>query len=156
MSIQTKHLLNSPDSLVLDALSGLCTLNHALSLDKDNKIVHLANQDRSKVALICGGGSGHEPSHSGFVGEGVLTAAVCGNIFASPNASQVRRAIDLVHNEKGTVIIVKYIMTNRIGFTSLKPLQKLHRRRSQLWSSKGAVRCLSSRLCKPCQVCHRW
>jgi len=60
------------------------------------------------VALLCGGGSGHEPSHAGFVGSGMLSAAVCGNIFASPNASQVRRAIDLVDNDQGTVIIVKY------------------------------------------------
>jgi triose/dihydroxyacetone kinase / FAD-AMP lyase (cyclizing) len=52
---------------------------------------------------VCGGGSGHEPAHAGFVGDGVLTAAVCGNVFASPNASQVRRGIDLVSNEKGLV-----------------------------------------------------
>ncbi|KAF5336703.1 hypothetical protein D9758_015092 [Tetrapyrgos nigripes] len=116
MSIQTKHFLNSPDTLVVDALSGLCALNPALSFDRDNKIVHLAKQDRSKVALFCGGGSGHEPAHSGFVGDGVLTAAVCGNIFASPNASQVRRAIDLVHNEKGTVIIVKNYTGDVLNF----------------------------------------
>lgn len=70
---------------------------------------------------MCGGGSGHEPAHAGFVGQGMLTGthalftqnyshccigAVCGNIFASPNASQVRRGINLIHNNKGCVCTI--------------------------------------------------
>ncbi|KAG2366864.1 hypothetical protein BDR07DRAFT_1373204 [Suillus spraguei] len=96
MVVQSKHFLNTAPSLVLDSLEGLCAINTHLALDPIIK-------DRSKVALLCGGGSGHEPSHSGFVdtGQGILTAAVCGNVFASPSASQVRRAIDLIDNEKG-------------------------------------------------------
>ncbi|OCH87380.1 dihydroxyacetone kinase [Obba rivulosa] len=101
MSIQSKHFLNSPESLVLDSLQGLCAVNPQIALDVADKVVYVASPDRSKVALICGGGSGHEPAHPGFVGEGMLTAAVCGNVFASPNASQVRRGIDLCENEKG-------------------------------------------------------
>ncbi|KAI9066978.1 dihydroxyacetone kinase [Trametes sanguinea] len=99
-----KHFLNDPDTLVVDSLQGLCTVNPQLALDKENKVVYVASQDRSKVALICGGGSGHEPAHAGFVGDGILTAAVCGNIFASPNSSQVKRGIDLVENEKGGLL----------------------------------------------------
>ncbi|KIY51925.1 dihydroxyacetone kinase [Fistulina hepatica ATCC 64428] len=95
MSIQTKHFLNSAETLVVDSLAGLCAVNPALALDRQNKIVHIASHDRNKVSLLCGGGSGHEPAHAGFVG------AVCGSVFASPNASQVRRGIDLVENEKG-------------------------------------------------------
>ncbi|PSR90564.1 hypothetical protein PHLCEN_2v4857 [Hermanssonia centrifuga] len=68
-------------------------------------VLYNSEHDRSKVALICGGGSGHEPAHAGYV------AAVCGAIFASPNPSQVRRGIDLVENEKGglagTVLVYK-------------------------------------------------
>ncbi|KAI0820335.1 dihydroxyacetone kinase [Trametes gibbosa] len=110
MSIQSKHFLNNPETLVVDSLQGLCTLNPQLSLDEENKVVYISSQDRSKVALICGGGSGHEPAHAGFV------AAVCGSIFASPNSSQVRRGIDLVENEKGTVIIVKNYTGDILNF----------------------------------------
>lgn len=88
MSLSDKHLLNSPSSLVVDSLSGLCAINSGLKFDATNKggflhllirqagskrdllflVVYQANPDRSKVALICGGGSGHEPAHAGFVG----------------------------------------------------------------------------------------
>ncbi|KAH9933297.1 Dak kinase, partial [Fomitopsis serialis] len=96
-----KHFLNAPENLVVESLQGLCTLNPQIALDVADKVVYVAKQDRSKVALICGGGAGHEPAHAGFVGDGMLTAAACGTVFASPNTSQVRRAIDLVENEQG-------------------------------------------------------
>ncbi|KDR80673.1 hypothetical protein GALMADRAFT_135800 [Galerina marginata CBS 339.88] len=105
MSVQSKHLLNSPSTLVVDSLKGLCAINPQIALDIPNKIVYVESRDRSKVALMCGGGSGHEPAHAGFVGQGILTGAVCGNIFASPNASQVRRGIELLDNDKGRVFL---------------------------------------------------
>uniref|UniRef100_A0A8H8CIP2 Dihydroxyacetone kinase n=1 Tax=Psilocybe cubensis TaxID=181762 RepID=A0A8H8CIP2_PSICU len=101
MSVQSKHLLNSASTLVLDSLKGLVALNPQLALDAENKVVYIKSHDRSKVALMCGGGSGHEPAHAGFVGKGILTGAVCGNIFASPNASQVMRGVELLDNDKG-------------------------------------------------------
>ncbi|KAI0731307.1 dihydroxyacetone kinase 1 [Earliella scabrosa] len=116
MSIQSKHFLNDPETLVVDSLQGLCALNPQLGLDTENKVIYVASPDRSKVALICGGGSGHEPSHAGFVGDGILTAAVCGSIFASPNPAQVRRGIDLTENDKGTVIIVKNYTGDILNF----------------------------------------
>ncbi|KAH7914593.1 Dak1 domain-containing protein [Hygrophoropsis aurantiaca] len=116
MVVQSKHFLNTAPSLVVDSLEGLCAANPQLALDAGNKVLYLASPDRSKVALVCGGGSGHEPSHVGFVGEGILNAAVCGTVFASPNASQVRRAIDLVENEKGTLIIVKNYTGDILNF----------------------------------------
>ncbi|KAG5650709.1 hypothetical protein H0H81_011305 [Sphagnurus paluster] len=135
MSIQNKHFLNDPSSLVLDSLRGLCAINPKLVLDEKNKsgflplefsrneskrrlwlVVYLGTHDRSKVALLCGGGSGHEPAHAGFVGEGILTGAVCGSVFASPNASQVRRGIELIESEKGTVIIVKNYTGDVLNF----------------------------------------
>ncbi|KAI0644200.1 dihydroxyacetone kinase [Trametes meyenii] len=116
MSIPPKHFLNNSDTLVVDSLRGLATLNNQLALDEENKVVYVTSQNRSKVALICGGGSGHEPAHAGYVGDGILAAAVCGSVFASPNASQVRRGIDLVENEKGTVIIVKNYTGDILNF----------------------------------------
>ncbi|KAM6497094.1 dihydroxyacetone kinase [Amanita muscaria] len=111
----SKHFFNS-SSLVLDSLQGLCAVNPQLRLDPQNKIVFVADHDKNKVSLICGGGSGHEPAHAGFVGAGMLTGAVCGHIFASPSASQVRRAIDLVESDKGTLIIVKNYTGDVLNF----------------------------------------
>ncbi|KAJ7213587.1 dihydroxyacetone kinase [Mycena pura] len=107
MALQ-KHLLNAAETLVVDSLTGLCAVNNQLAFDPPNKVVYKSKLDRSKVALICGGGSGHEPSHAGFVGEGMLSAAVCGNVFASPNPAQVRRGIDLVENDAGCVCLSNY------------------------------------------------
>ncbi|KAA1470321.1 dihydroxyacetone kinase 1 [Dentipellis sp. KUC8613] len=116
MGIQTKHFFNSPSNLVTESLEGLVTVNPQLGLGVDQKVVYLAEPDRSKVALICGGGSGHEPSHAGFVGNGMLTAAVCGNIFASPGPNQVRRGIELTDNDQGTLIIVKNYTGDVLNF----------------------------------------
>ncbi|KAF8202313.1 dihydroxyacetone kinase [Pholiota molesta] len=116
MSVQNKHLLNDPSTLALDSLKGLCAINPQLALDAANKIVYAKSHDRSKVALMCGGGSGHEPAHAGFVGKGMLTGAVAGNVFASPNASQVGRGIELLENDKGTVIIVKNYTGDVLNF----------------------------------------
>ncbi|KAJ7206232.1 dihydroxyacetone kinase [Mycena haematopus] len=114
MALQ-KHLLNDPDTLVVDSLAGLCAVNNQLSFDPPNKVVFKSKLDPSKVALICGGGSGHEPSHAGFV-VNVRAAAVCGNVFASPNSSQVRRGINLVENDAGTLILVKNYTGDILNF----------------------------------------
>ncbi|KAF8582747.1 dihydroxyacetone kinase [Ramaria rubella] len=116
MVFTDKHLLNTPASLVIESLQGLSYLNPNISLDVKNKVVYRAKVDKSQVSLICGGGSGHEPSHPAFVGEGMLTAAVAGNVFASPNASQVTRAIELVDSDKGTLIIVKNYTGDVLNF----------------------------------------
>ncbi|PPQ64770.1 hypothetical protein CVT24_007856 [Panaeolus cyanescens] len=116
MSVQNKHFVNSSSALVNDALQGLCVINPQLALDIQNKIVFVKEQDRSKVALMCGGGAGHEPAHAAYVGKGMLTCAVSGNIFASPNASQVRKGIELIDNDKGTVIIVKNYTGDILNF----------------------------------------
>ena len=70
----------------------------------------------TRVALISGGGAGHEPAHAGFVGNGMLTAAVSGNIFASPSASQVLDAILAVGGRAGVLLIVKNYTGDRLSF----------------------------------------
>ncbi|EIW68106.1 hypothetical protein TREMEDRAFT_32898, partial [Tremella mesenterica DSM 1558] len=68
------------------------------------------------VAILSGGGSGHEPAHAGFVGEGFLDAAVCGNVFASPNVAQIRRGIHHVTGEKGALLVVKNYTGDALHF----------------------------------------
>lgn len=66
--------------------------------------------------MIAGGGSGHEPAHLGSVGDGMLTAAVCGHVFASPSASQVLAALDRVQSPFGTLVIVKNYTGDCLNF----------------------------------------
>lgn len=75
-----------------------------------------ADWDRAKVAIVSGGGSGHEPAHAGFIGRGALTAAVCGDIFASPTVHAVYSAIVAVTGPSGCLLIVKNYAGDRLNF----------------------------------------
>ncbi len=102
-----KKVINKPESVVPEMLSGLIFAHPELSCDKKNKIVTRTKANPGKVVLISGGGSGHEPAHAGFVGTGMLDAAVCGDVFASPSQIQVYQAIKATAGSKGTLLIIK-------------------------------------------------
>jgi hypothetical protein len=80
------------------------------------RVVVRSDWDRSKVALVSGGGSGHEPAHAGFVGKGILTAAVCGDVFASPSVDAVLAGILAVTGPAGCLLIVKNYTGDRLNF----------------------------------------
>ncbi|GAA5972207.1 hypothetical protein JCM11641_002358 [Rhodosporidiobolus odoratus] len=103
--MSSKHILNDPKSAVLDALSGLAYLNPNTQVYDTTLIARKPAKDR--VHLVCGGGAGHEPAHAAFVGEGMLSAAVSGQVFASPNAKQVEKALDKLSLSKGVLIVTK-------------------------------------------------
>ncbi|EPE05036.1 dihydroxyacetone kinase [Ophiostoma piceae UAMH 11346] len=90
-----KHFINDPTALVNSALRAITYTNPAVTLDEANKIIYLKPSASSpkQVAIVSGGGSGHEPSFAAMVGQGMLTGAVAGTIFASPSAEQIRTAI---------------------------------------------------------------
>ncbi|GAA6049543.1 hypothetical protein JCM3770_000839 [Rhodotorula araucariae] len=100
-----KHILNDPKTAILDSLSGLTFLNPATEVYDTTLLLRSPAKDR--VHLLCGGGGGHEPAHAAFVGDGMLTAAVSGQVFASPNAGQVEKALGRLSLAKGTLIVVK-------------------------------------------------
>jgi dihydroxyacetone kinase len=101
-----RHLFESPEGLVNKSLRGLVAYNSALELDQTNRVVYDSTFDRSKVSIISGGGSGHEPAWSGFVGTNLLSASVAGDIFASPSTRQIVSAIERVPSDKGTILVV--------------------------------------------------
>ena len=111
-----KKLINAVDSVVPDMCSGLVLANPTLSLIAKYKIILRREQGKDKVRLISGGGSGHEPAHAGFVGDGMLDAAVCGNVFASPSQVQVYQAIRAVAGEKGVLLIIKNYSGDLMNF----------------------------------------
>ena len=112
--------VNDKNNVVTEAIDGLiCGSGGKLSrLDgyPHIKVVVRSDWDKSKVALISGGGSGHEPAHAGFVGQGMLTAAVCGDVFASPSVDAVLAAILAVTGPQGCVLIVKNYTGDRLNF----------------------------------------
>lgn len=115
-----KQFINSKETLVTEAIDGsLRTAGGRLArLDgyPHIKVVVRTDWDRSKVALVSGGGSGHEPSHAGFVGQGMLTAAVCGEVFASPSVDAVLAGILAVTGKAGCLLIVKNYTGDRLNF----------------------------------------
>lgn len=115
-----KHFINSVEELVDDAIDGLlrCEGNNLARLDAGPgiRVVFHHPVPQNRVTLISGGGSGHEPAHAGFVGEGMLTAAVCGDVFASPPVDAVLAAIRAVTGPAGCLVIVKNYTGDRLNF----------------------------------------
>ncbi|MCA3439734.1 MAG: dihydroxyacetone kinase subunit DhaK, partial [Rhodobacter sp.] len=114
------QFINSKETLVTEAIDGLIRTSGGLLARLDGfphiRVVVRADWDRSKVALVSGGGSGHEPSHAGFVGQGLLTAAVCGDVFASPSVDAVLAGILAVTGKAGCLLIVKNYTGDRLNF----------------------------------------
>ncbi|MCW6509185.1 dihydroxyacetone kinase subunit DhaK [Lichenifustis flavocetrariae] len=116
-----KSFLNSRDTVVVDAIDGFLMSSGAVDLCRlddfpDIKVVLRSDWDRTQVALVSGGGSGHEPAHAGFVGGGMLTAAVCGEVFASPSVDAVLAGILAVTGDPGCLLIVKNYTGDRLNF----------------------------------------
>ena len=115
-----KQFINSRETLVTDAIDGMLRNcgDRLARLDgyPHVKVVVRTDWDKSRVALVSGGGSGHEPSHAGFVGEGMLTAAVCGDVFASPSVDAVLAGILAVTGKAGCLLIVKNYTGDRLNF----------------------------------------
>ncbi|MDT3410565.1 dihydroxyacetone kinase subunit DhaK [Kosakonia cowanii] len=117
----SRFFFNDRKQLVNDAIEGLViSAPHGnlvrLESDPAIRIVARADWDKSRVAVISGGGSGHEPAHAGFVGKGMLTAAVCGDLFASPSVDAVLNAIVAATGDRGCLLIVKNYTGDRLNF----------------------------------------
>lgn len=102
-----KKIINKPETLVREMCSGLVLAHPELEFISKYKIVKKRELNTDKVTLISGGGSGHEPAHAGFVGQGMLDVAVCGDVFASPSQIQVYQGIKASASKKGTLLIIK-------------------------------------------------
>lgn len=114
------QFVNAKEDLVTEAIDGVLSAAGGALARLDGyphiKVVFRSDWDKSKVALVSGGGSGHEPAHAGFVGPGMLTAAVCGEVFASPSVEAVLAGILAVTGEAGCLLIVKNYTGDRLNF----------------------------------------
>lgn len=114
------QFMNKRENIVTEAIDGLLMAAGGRLLRLDGyphiRVVLRADWDKSRVALVSGGGSGHEPAHAGFVGPGMLTAAVCGDVFASPSVDAVLAGILAVTGPAGCLLIVKNYTGDRLNF----------------------------------------
>ncbi|KAA2211819.1 dihydroxyacetone kinase family protein [Teichococcus oryzae] len=114
-----KKLINHPRQVVREMLEGLADLNPAQALlESEDVIVQAGLPDpaRRPVAVISGGGAGHEPAHAGYVGTGLLTAAVSGDVFTSPSVDAVLSGIRAAAGPAGALLVVKNYTGDRLNF----------------------------------------
>ncbi len=119
-----KKVMNKTENVVREMCSGIVLAHSELSLDAKHMVIAKKELNHKKVSLISGGGSGHEPAHAGFVGEGLLDAAVCGDVFASPSQIQVYKAITETKSEKGTLLIIKNYSGDIMNFQNAAAMAK--------------------------------
>jgi len=115
------QFINSKENLVTESLDGFLRVSGNAGLARLDgfphiKVIYRTDHKTGRVALISGGGSGHEPAHAGFVGKGMLTAAVCGEVFASPSVEAVLAGILSVTGKGGCLLIVKNYTGDRLNF----------------------------------------
>ncbi|HGI2350757.1 TPA: dihydroxyacetone kinase subunit DhaK [Streptococcus agalactiae] len=121
-----KKILNQPTDVVTEMLDGLAYVHNDLVHRIEGFDIIARNEEKSgKVALISGGGSGHEPSHAGFVGEGMLSAAVCGAVFTSPTPDQVLEAIKEADEGAGVFMVIKNYSGDIMNFEMAQDMAEI-------------------------------
>lgn len=121
-----KKIMNQPQNIVDEMIDGIVFSNSTL-LERipNTSVIKRRNLVENKVGLVSGGGSGHEPSHAGFVGSGMLDAAVCGPVFTSPTPDQILEAIKAVDTGKGVFLIVKNYTGDVLNFDMAKEMAEM-------------------------------
>ena len=121
-----KKIINEPTQVVDEMLQGLSFMHDDLveRLDGFDVIVRKAEKT-GKVGLISGGGSGHEPSHAGFVGDGMLSAAICGAVFTSPTPDQILEAIKVADEGAGVFMVIKNYSGDIMNFEIAQELAEM-------------------------------
>jgi dihydroxyacetone kinase len=114
-----KKFINRPEDVVEEMLQGLAVLHPGLARLPGHKVLVRADAQqvrKQQVAVLSGGGSGHEPAHAGYIGAGMLSAAIAGEVFTSPSSDTVFAAIQAVAGPPGAVLVVKNYTGDRLNF----------------------------------------
>ncbi|EIE42311.1 dihydroxyacetone kinase subunit DhaK [Mycoplasmopsis canis UFG1] len=111
-----KKFINKKENIVEEMLQGLAKTNANLKRVEGFNVLVNKHFDQNKVALISGGGSGHEPAHMGFIGNGMLSGAVAGEVFTSPTPDQIEAAINALDSKAGTLLIIKNYTGDKLNF----------------------------------------
>ena len=116
-----KKIINNPNDVVAQMLEGLAKAEKSVRYIPEAEVI-ARSQKADKVGLVSGGGSGHEPAHAGYVGKGMLDAAVSGNVFASPSPDRVLKGIESANSGKGVLLIIKNYSGDIMNFDMAKDL----------------------------------
>ncbi|MFA6505918.1 MAG: dihydroxyacetone kinase subunit DhaK [Treponemataceae bacterium] len=119
-----KKIINHPNAVVSEMLEGFVKANPALEYFPGVEVIARKNKE-TKVGLVSGGGSGHEPAHAGYVGTGMLDAAVAGNVFASPSSDRVLKGIQEANAGKGVLLIIKNYSGDIMNFDLARELAEM-------------------------------
>ncbi|WP_270596447.1 dihydroxyacetone kinase subunit DhaK [Anaerococcus vaginalis] len=122
-----KKIINDKDKIISQMLNGLQKANEdKVKINEELKIVYRKDLPiKGKVGLISGGGSGHEPAHAGYVGDGMLDCAICGEIFTSPTPDQVLEAIKLADSGEGVFMVIKNYTGDVMNFEMAKDMAEM-------------------------------
>lgn len=121
-----KKIINNPDNTVDEMLDGLVFAYDSLvERIPETTVIHRRHEKNGKVGLVSGGGSGHEPAHAGFVGQGMLSAAVAGQVFTSPTPDQVLEGIKAADEGGGVFLVIKNYTGDVLNFDMAKDLAEL-------------------------------
>ncbi|SHH81410.1 dihydroxyacetone kinase subunit DhaK [Clostridium intestinale] len=122
-----KKIINNPELVVEDMLSGMVAAHpdYVRKLENATVLVRANSPVQGKVALVSGGGSGHEPSHGGYVGKGMLDGAVAGAVFTSPTPDQVYEAIKAVDSGNGVLLVIKNYTGDVMNFEMAKDMAEM-------------------------------
>lgn len=121
-----KKIINSPQNVVKEMLEGFAAAYpDDIELLADQSVIKRKHLTRGKVAIISGGGSGHEPAHAGYVGEGMLDAAVVGEVFTSPAPDQILAAMKAVDTGAGVLLIIKNYSGDVMNFEMAAELAEM-------------------------------
>lgn len=121
-----KKIINEPQNIIEEMLSGIVKSYPSLVHRVDDSRVIAKNDAIKQVGLVSGGGSGHEPAHAGFVGNGMLSAAVLGDVFTSPTPDQIEMAINDANQGLGVLLIVKNYTGDILNFEMAKDLAEMN------------------------------
>lgn len=119
-----KKLIQDKNTILKDMLDGITVSNNDVEVVSDTIVVR-KQKKQSGVALVSGGGSGHEPAHAGFVAEGMLDAAVCGEIFTSPTPDKILDAIKAVDNGDGVLLVIKNYAGDVMNFEMAQEMAQM-------------------------------
>lgn len=121
-----KKIINAIPDIVAEMLDGVAAAHQETLRRLEGQSVIVRKEIRpDKVTLVSGGGSGHEPAHAGYVGTGMLDAAVAGEVFTSPTPDRIKAAIDAVRSDSGTLLIVKNYSGDVMNFEMAAELAEM-------------------------------
>ena len=120
-----KKIINDPSAVVSEMLQGIEKANPKVVYYSGAEVIARKEKTTGKVGLVSGGGSGHEPAHAGYVGYGMLDAAVAGNVFASPSPDRILKGIEAADSGNGVLLIIKNYSGDIMNFNMAKELAEM-------------------------------